>query len=51
MAEIKSIGEFLPYNVLNGVLLLQAYDNFDATKALPRLHRPFIQMGLSPNHV
>lgn len=41
MAEIKSIGDFPPYDVLSGVPLPQAYDIFDATKALPRPYRPF----------
>ncbi|CZT03548.1 hypothetical protein WAI453_012276 [Rhynchosporium graminicola] len=38
--EIKAMGDFPAYDILSGVPLPQAYENFDATKALPRPYRP-----------
>ncbi|KAL2064755.1 hypothetical protein VTL71DRAFT_3894 [Oculimacula yallundae] len=39
-AEIKALGDFPAYDILSGVPLPQAYENFDVTKALPRPYRP-----------
>jgi hypothetical protein len=40
-AEIKAIGDFPPYDILSGVPLPDAYEEFDHNKALPRPYRPF----------
>lgn len=40
-AEIRSIGDFPPYDILSGVPLPAPYDGFDYKKALPRPYRPF----------
>lgn len=39
-AEINAMGDFPAYDILSGVPLPQAYENFDASKALPRPYRP-----------
>ena len=40
-AEIKAMGDFPAYDVLSGVPLPEAYENFEPSKALPRPYRPF----------
>ncbi|KAJ5032445.1 uncharacterized protein L3040_009050 [Drepanopeziza brunnea f. sp. 'multigermtubi'] len=40
-AELKAMGDFPAYDVLSGVPLPKAYENFDLANALPRPYRPF----------
>ncbi|KAH6675563.1 hypothetical protein B0J14DRAFT_691551 [Halenospora varia] len=39
--EVKAIGDFPAYDVLSGVPLPAAYENFDPEKAIARPYRPF----------
>lgn len=39
--EIKAMGDFPAYDILSGVPLPEAYEDFDPIKALPRPYRPF----------
>lgn len=38
--EIKAMGDFPAYDILSGVPLPKAYENFDIARALPRPYRP-----------
>lgn len=40
-AEIQALGDFPAYDILSGVRLPKAYEEFDPSKALPRPYRPF----------
>lgn len=40
-AEIRAMGDFPAYDILSGVPLPEAYENFNVKTALPRPYRPF----------
>lgn len=40
-AEIQALGDFPAYDILSGVRLPKAYEEFDPSKALSRPYRPF----------